>query len=114
MFLEFEQVNNKYKNNTTHQVFNLLKKTAYKSEYKNVYKKVQNLLSLNLIEKLPRDQNDSEHRVIYYKITSLGIIYLMENMYNYHFGNFEILKYHGDDPFFKIFLYSYFRQETLN
>ena len=98
---------------STYQVFNLLKKTHYKSKYENVYKKVQNLLSLNLIEKLPKTLDNIGHGAIYYKITSLGIFYLMENMHKYHFGNFEIIKHHGDDPFFRIFLYPYFEKETL-
>ena len=96
---------------STYQVFSLLKKTMYKSEYKNVYKKVQNLLSLNLIEKLPKTLDNIEHGAIYYKITSIGIFYLMENMESDL--NFEILKHHGEDPFFKIFVYPYFEQHTL-
>ncbi|HJT83300.1 MAG TPA: hypothetical protein VJ697_02360 [Nitrososphaeraceae archaeon] len=101
----------KSKSLSTYQVFSLLKKTAYKSEYKNVYKKVQNLLSLNLIEKLPKSLDNMEHGAIYYKITSIGIFYLMENMKSDL--NFEILKHHGEDPFFKIFLYPYFEKHTL-
>ena len=96
---------------STYQVFSLLKKTMYKSEYKNVYKKVQNLLSLNLIEKLPKTLDNIEHGAIYYKITSIGIFYLMENMQS---GlDLEILKHHGEDPFFKVFIYPYFDRETL-
>jgi hypothetical protein len=96
---------------STYQVFSLLKKTPYKSEYKNVYKKVQNLHSLNLIEKLPKTLDNIEHGAIFYKITSIGIFYLMENMSSNL--NFEILKHHGEDPFFKIFVYPYFEQHTL-
>jgi hypothetical protein len=96
---------------STYQVFKLLKETQYSSGYENVHKKVQTLLSLNLIEKMPKNLGNTDHGAIYFKITSAGIFYLMQYM---KFDlNFEILKHHGEDPFFKIFLYPYFERETL-
>jgi hypothetical protein len=60
---------------------------------------------------MPKNLDNTEHGAIYFKITSAGIFHLMKNM-NFDL-NFEVLKYHGEDPFFKMFLYPYFEEETL-
>lgn len=111
LFTLYQFSKNKYL--STYQVHRLLNNTRYKSEYKNVHKKVQNLLSLDLIEKLPRNLNNIQHGAIYYKLTSTGVFYLMLNSDSYLLEDIEIIKYFGSDQFFEFFIYPYFKNQTL-
>jgi hypothetical protein len=98
---------------STYQVQRLLKNTKFQSEYKNVHKKIQNLLALGLIEKLPRTLDRIEHGAIYYKLTTTGVFYLILNSDLSFVEGLEIIKYYWNDSFFKIFVYPYFKPETL-
>ena len=109
-----------------YQVFSKLKSTPGKMAYKNVNKRVKALYLSRLIQK---KEFKSNHNAIYYMLTECGIYQLFLEKFNSsilsqpHFGRGRmmandyarlfLLRNYSDSALFKIFLYPYFKKETL-
>lgn len=87
------------------------KKYNRKIAYKNVYKRVQELYSHNLIRKVnPKENEKPLHDKVQYRLTSLGLFY----MYYYDITNTnELLRNYSQNELYKIFLYPYIEQYTV-
>lgn len=100
---------------STYQCYKDLK-TAYEQEdktitYKNVHKRIQKLYESNLIEKVNKKQNEeTKHGAIFYKLTSFGIFYLVKNL---PLNVMQILLNYKNDELFVYFLYPYIKPETI-
>lgn len=105
---------------STYQVFNELKKTKYKIEYKNIHKKIQKFLLLKLIKKTSK--RDLKHASIYYELSDTGVFYILLNIHK-NISKFEdkqlneiftgMIHNHGDNDFFFVFIYPYFNKSTI-
>lgn len=100
---------------STYQCYKDLK-AAYEQEdktitYKNVYKRIQKLYESNLIEKV-KDRNDEEtkHGAIFYRLTSFGVFYLI---FNRIANRKEIIIENKNDQLFLLFLYPYLKFGTI-
>ena len=70
----------KFKYLSTNDICNLLKDTVYEADYKNILKKMRNIYSLGLIEKVkPADKLPERRGMIYYKLSSVGVVWLCRN-----------------------------------
>jgi hypothetical protein len=81
--------------------------------YKNVHTKIQKLYKLNLIQKKKNKENkESIHGAIYYKITKLGIFYLLKN--NLTRMNKKIITEHKENEVYRFFLYPHITLDTIS
>jgi hypothetical protein len=79
--------------------------------YKNVYKRVQQLYESNIIEKGKTKQSkETKHGAIFYKLSSFGIFYSFKNDLD---GIEHIISNNKNDELFTLFLYPYFKLETI-
>ena len=79
--------------------------------YKNVHNRIKRFYELKLIEK---EEKESEHGAIYYRLSTGGIYYLIHNK-NLEFINLlkKVLHNHSNNIIFKIFLDPYINRDTL-
>lgn len=100
---------------STNDICNLLKDTVYEADYKNILKKMKNLNILHLIEKVKPSEKFPERRgMIYYKLSSAGIVYLFHKLTDYEEIKIsQFIEYYKDDGFFNIFLSPYFEIDSL-
>jgi hypothetical protein len=80
-----------------------------KIAYKNVHKKVMKLLNLDLIEAVKKNE---KHGAIYYRLTSLGILYIITRS-QFLITFRDLVKNYSKNELFKIFLYPYFEKQTI-
>ena len=105
----------KFKYLSTNDICNLLKDTVYEADYKNILKKMRNIYSLGLIEKVkPADKLPERRGMIYYKLSSVGVVYLFHRLTEYEGIKInKFIEYYKDDKFFNIFLYPYLEINSL-
>jgi hypothetical protein len=79
--------------------------------YKNVHNRIKRFYELKLIEK---EEKESKHGAIYYRLSTGGIYYLIHNMSREFFGLLKnVLQNHSDSIIFKIFLDPYMERDTI-
>ena len=81
--------------------------------YKNVHTKIQKLYKLNLIQKEEnnKENNESIHGAIYYRITRLGIFYLLKNKLARM--NKKIITDYEKNEIYRFFLYPHITLNTI-
>jgi DNA-binding PadR family transcriptional regulator len=101
------------KYSSTYQIYSELKKSPSRMAYKNVHKRVQRLEALQLIQRL--EVKDAQHGAKYYRLTEAGIYHLFLHFSHpsFVFDFPRIVENYGDFAFFDLFLYRYFKRDTL-
>lgn len=100
---------------STYQCYKDLK-SKYEQEgktitYKNVYKRIQKLYESDLIEKANnKDNEETKHGAIFYRLTSFGVFYMIFNRITYQK---EIIIENKNDQLFLLFLYPYIKFKTI-
>ncbi|HJT83297.1 MAG TPA: hypothetical protein VJ697_02345 [Nitrososphaeraceae archaeon] len=99
---------------STNDICNLLKYTVYEADYKNILKKMKYLHLLGLIEVVKPDKLPERRNMIFYKLSSSGIIYLFHKLTDYEGVKInKFIEYYKNDNFFKIFLFQNFEVTSL-
>jgi hypothetical protein len=101
---------------STNDIYNLLIDTVYEADYKNILKKIKNLYKLGLIERVRPNKLPEYRNMIYYKLSSAGIIYVFYKLTYTDYEEIKInkfIEYHREDKFFNIFLSPYFEIDSL-
>jgi hypothetical protein len=94
---------------STYAIYSNHKKQDRVISYKNVHKKVRRLFSLGLIKVAKRSQ---KHGAIFYRLSTLGIFYLLSFRYKI-FSISYLVKNYGGDELLKLCIYPYFERSTL-
>lgn len=115
-FTLFQFINNTSNLLSTEDLHKILENTPFSEiDYKNILKKIKRFLKLGLIKKSKPEKMPERPNVIYYKVTSAGLVYLLSKMNDYQMNHYEkfsrqkfsinnFVKYLEDD-FFRFFLY---------
>src|SRR5919198_12726 len=107
---------------STYQIYKSLKGTRdghSNMAYKDVHKRIKRLDSLQLIEKVSKEEIhtpwESIHAPIYYRLTTGGIFNLLykNKSFMIYKGRAKIFQNYANNIIFKTFLYPYFAQATL-
>jgi hypothetical protein len=112
---------------SAYQIHSKLKSTPRKLAYKNVNKRLKQLLSSDLLEKVESDSTNSKHNAIQFRLTEYGIYQLFLNRLSSIAPNkieveeppspplnsVAFLRNYSDSDLFQIFVYPYFKKETL-
>jgi len=98
---------------SAYQICSRLKSTPRKLAYKNVNLRTNQLLSSDLIQKVETDSKNSKHNAIHYRLTECGIYQLFLNRLRSIAPNSPFLRNYSDSALFKVFVYPYFKKETL-
>lgn len=112
---------------SSYQICTKLKSTPQKLAYKNVNKRTNALLSSGLLQKVESDSTNSKHNAIHFRLTEFGIYQLFLNRLNSIAPNkieveeppspplnsVAFLRNYSECALFEIFLYPYFKKETL-
>ena len=115
-FTLFQFINNKTNLLSTEDLHKILENTPFSEiDYKNILKKIKRFLELGLIKKSKPEKMPDSPNVIFYKLTSAGLVYLLSKINDYEMNHYEkfsrqkfsITKFANylDDDFFKFFLY---------
>jgi hypothetical protein len=111
---------------SAYQIYSNLKATYLKMAYKNVNKRVNALLLSGLIQKFESESIHSKRRAVYYRLTEYGIYQLFLNRLNSLLVNQSDVRKgtpsnalvfflnYTDSSLFKVFLYPYFKRDTLH
>jgi hypothetical protein len=112
---------------SSYQIYSDLKSTVLKKAYKNVNKWVNALLSSGLIHETEINDVDNKHKANYYRLSEYGIYQLFLNKLNSMLVNQSdvrrskelssnasvFFRNYNECLLFEIFLYPYFRKDTL-
>jgi hypothetical protein len=102
---------------SAYQICSRLKSTPQKLAYKNVNKRINTLLLSGLIKETEVTGIDNKHRARYYTLTEYGIYRLFLSRLNYFITNqatgLTFFQNYSDSALFEVFLYPYFKKETL-
>ena len=118
---------------SAYQIWSNLKSTRLKMAYKNINRRINALFSSGLIEEIKPIGISNKRRTKYYRLTEYGIYQLfLERLNSLVFNqayfrkgretspfandqdaSLNFLHNYSDSALFKIFLYPYFRKETL-
>ena len=112
---------------SAYQICSKLKSTPRKLAYKNVNKRTNALMSSGLLQKVKSDSTNSKHNAIQFRLTEYGIYQLFLNRFNSIAPNkieveeppspplnsVAFLRNYSDSDLFEIFVYPYFKKETL-
>jgi hypothetical protein len=109
-------------------IYSNLRSTQIKKAYKNVNKRVNALLSSDLIQETEIEDVNNKHNAKYYRLTEYGIYELFLNRLNSLLVNqsdvrkgrespssnaLNFFRNYGNIILFEIFLYPYFKKDTL-
>lgn len=112
---------------SAYQIWSNLKPTRLKMAYKNIHKRISALFSLGLIKETKVVGISNKRRTKYYRLTEYGIYhlflkklnllllnqpYLRQDKHTAH-EDASFLQNYRDSVLFKIFMYPYFKKETL-